>query len=77
MKFHFGIGNQITKKFSFCRLNKNFLEKKQIDQKKILKIGSSLELLNASFEVHEDVRKGIQKEIKLNLFGGNMVRSGN
>ena len=58
MKFHFGIGNQITKKFPYADLTRIFSEKKQIDQKIILKIGSSLELLNASFEVHEDVRNG-------------------
>ena len=58
MKFHFGIGNQITKKFPYADLTRIFSEKKQIDQKIFLKIGSSLELLNASFEVHEDVRNG-------------------
>jgi len=58
MRYHFGLGSDSAKKFPYGELTEIFSRKIHVKENIYKKIGLSLELLNASFEVHEDVRNG-------------------
>ena len=62
MKYHFGIDNGVdsdsSHNFPLGTISELFCNHFSIDIKNSNLISSSLELLNASFEVHEDVRNG-------------------
>ncbi|MEC7837695.1 MAG: polyprenyl synthetase family protein [Chloroflexota bacterium] len=58
MRYHFGLGSDSDKKFPYGELTEIFSKKFHVKENIYKKIGLSLELLNASFEVHEDVRNG-------------------
>ena len=62
MKYHFGIDNlqdsNSSHNFPLGVISELFCNHFSIDIKNSNLISSSLELLNASFEVHEDVRNG-------------------
>ena len=58
MRYHFGLGSHSEKYFPYANLTEIFSKKFQIKEEIYKKIAISLELLNASFEVHEDVRNG-------------------
>ena len=64
MKYHFGINSQVDKKFPYSELTEIFSRKIQINENLLVKIALSIELLNSSFEVHEDVRNGNTERYK-------------
>jgi geranylgeranyl pyrophosphate synthase len=64
MKYHFGLGSDSVTKFPYGELTELFSRKFSIEKEVYKKIGLSLELLNASFEVHEDVRNGNTERAK-------------
>ncbi len=64
MRYHFGINSDVEKKYPYAELTEIFSKKNQIKEEEILKIALSIELLNASFEVHEDVRNGNTERFK-------------
>jgi geranylgeranyl pyrophosphate synthase len=62
MQYHFGIGDyqdQTSKyEFSYGSISEIFSNHFSINQKISVQISTAIELLNASLEVHEDVRNG-------------------